>query len=369
MHVTRENAMPDRPRTSPWTVAAAAIVGWFALAAGGRRKQALLHPNGTPSPVEAVSPDDDAGRDVSHPHRFPAGGWWMILKRTAQQTSEDRLMTEAAGVTFYTLLAVFPAIAALISLYGLFADPATVSQHLTTLGGVVPGGGMQLIEEQVQRVTSRPNSTLGFGVGLGLLISLWSSNQATKAMFDALNVVYEEEEKRSFIRLTLVTLVFTLSGLLFAISAMLAVVVLPVLLGFIGLGGTAEAVLRIARWPLLLLLVGVVLAALYRFGPSRSRARWRWVSWGSAFAALVWLVVSLGFSWYVENFGSYNETYGSLGAVIGFMTWIWISAGVVLVGAELNAEMEHQTARDTTTGAERPMGRRGARMADTVAAR
>ncbi len=359
--------MPERPRRpSPWTVAAAAILGWFALTGSAKRRPARIHAFGAAEETVAV-PSDGAGRDVAHPHRFPTRGWWMILKRTAQQASEDRLLTEAAGVTFYTLLALFPAIAALVSLYGLVADPATVSQHLQTLGGVVPGGGMQIIEEQIKRVTSRPNSTLGFSAAIGLLISLWSANQATKALFDALNVVYEEEEKRSFIRLTLTTLAFTLSGLLFAIAAMLAVIVLPVALSFIGLGETAEWLLRVARWPLLMLLVGVVLAALYRLGPSREKARWRWVTWGSAFAAIVWLAVSLGFSWYVENFGSYNETYGSLGAVIGFMTWIWISATVVLVGAELNAEMEHQTARDTTTGPERALGARGARMADRVA--
>jgi membrane protein len=186
-------------------------------------------------------------------------------------------------------------------------------------------------------------------------------------MFDALNVIYEEKEKRSFIRLTLVTLAFTLGGLLFMIVAVTGVVVLPVIFGLIGLGSTVEWVLRIARWPLLIVLVGIMLAALYRFGPSRKQAKWRWVSWGSVLASVVWLAASLGFSWYVESFGSYNETYGSLGAVVGFMTWIWISSAVVLLGGELNSEMEHQTARDTTTGREKPMGRRGAKMADTVA--
>jgi membrane protein len=365
LHALREIAMAGRPpRPSFWTVAAAALVGWFALGPSARRETApVARASGrTDGPGQ-----DHTGRQVTEPHRFPGRDWWMIVKRTARQAGEDRLLTEAAGVTFYTLLAVFPAIAALVSLYGLVADPATVSEHLSALAGVVPGGGMQLIEEQVQRVTSRPSTALGVGAILGLLISLWSANQATKALFDALNVVYEEDEKRGFLRLTLTSLVFTLSGLLFAIAAMAAVVVLPVVLGFVGLGQTAEWLLRLARWPLLLVLVGAVLAALYRFGPSRAKARWRWVTWGSAFAAFAWLVVSLAFSWYVENFGSYNETYGSLGAVIGFMTWIWISAAVVLVGGELNAEMEHQTARDTTTGPEQPLGTRGAAMADRVA--
>jgi membrane protein len=363
--------MPDR-QPSPWIIVAAALAGLLAL--GTSRHSQLV-----PTPrrrherhhhvprVQQPIPQDGAGRDVAQPHEFPKAGWWMILKRTFAQASEDRLLSEAAGVTFYALLATFPAIAALISLYGLFADPATVGKQLETLAGVIPGGGMQLIEEQVRRVTSKPETTLGLSAIIGLVVSLWSANQATKAMFDALNIVYEEKEKRSFIRLTLISLTFTLSGLLFAIVTMSAVIVLPVIFNVIGYGTQMEWLLRVARWPLLVLLVSAILAALYRFGPSREKARWRWVTWGSALASVVWLLTSLGFSWYVESFGSYNETYGSLGAVIGFMTWIWISAAVVLLGGELNAEMEHQTARDTTRGPERPMGTRGARMADTIA--
>jgi membrane protein len=363
--------MPDRS-PSPWMIAAAALAGLLAL--GTSRHSQLVptprrrHPRRRDhEPSVPEIPQDSAGRDVAQPHQFPRVGWWMILKRTFAQASEDRLLTEAAGVAFYTLLAAFPAIAALISLYGLIADPATVGQQIEMLSGVIPGGGMQLIEEQVRRVTEKPQTTLGLSVFIGLAISLWSANQATKAMFDALNVVYEEKEKRSFIRFTLVTLAFTLGGLAFAIVAMGAVIVLPIVFNVVGLGSQVEWLLRVARWPLLVLMVGIILAAMYRCGPSRERARWRWVTWGSAMASVVWLAGSLAFSWYVENFGSYNETYGSLGAVIGFMTWIWISAAVVLLGGELNAEMEHQTARDTTTGPEQPIGTRGARMADTIA--
>ena len=331
--------MPTRPPgSSPWMVAAAALASLLALGAAGqdgrgaarRRRRKDGAARGAPA-ADAV-PDDGAGREAAAPREIPRRGWWMILKRTAWQASEDRLMTEAAGVTFYVLLALFPAIAALVSLYGLVADRAAVEQHVAQLAGVVPGGGMALIEEQVRRVASQPAGALGVGAIAGLLISLWSANQATKAVFDALNVVYEEEEKRSFVRFTLVTLGFTLGGLVFAILAMLAVVVLPVALGFLGLGSAAEWALRVGRWPILALLVGLVLAVIYRYGPSRTRARWQWVSWGSAFAAVAWLAASLGFSWYVANFGSYNETYGSLGAVVGFMTWIWISTIVVLLG-------------------------------------
>ena len=207
---------------------------------------------------------------------------------------------------------------------------------------------------------------MGFGAVIGLLTALWSANQAMKALVDALNVVYEEKEKRGFFRRLAVTMAFTLGGILFVLLAVAAVVVLPVALNFVGLGGL-ETVLKLARWPLMLAAIGLFLAVVYRYGPSRDAAKWRWVSWGSAVASVVWVIGSVAFSWYVTNFGNYNETYGSLGAAIGFMTWIWLSSIVVLAGAELDAEMEHQTARDTTTGPERPMGARGAKMADTAA--
>ena len=311
--------------------------------------------------------DDSRGQTAASPTEIPPRGWWDIMKRTVSDVSDDRLLAEAAGVTFYALLALFPAIAALISIYGLFADPKSINDHLAAVSGFLPGGGMEIISDQVKRITAKSNGALGFGVIIGLATSLWSANQASKAIMDALNVVYAEKEKRGFFLRLAISMAFTLGGILFIVLAMVGVVAIPVVLNFIGLGGTLEWVLRLARWPILLLAIGVFLACLYRYGPSREKAQWRWVSWGSGFASIAWAVFSLAFSWYVSNFGNYNETYGSLGAAIGFMTWIWLSSTVVLVGAELDAEMERQTARDTTTGPERPMGTRGAQMADTVA--
>ena len=316
----------------------------------------------------AAAPDaGERGRHADSPTQIPARGWWDILKRTFAEVSNDRVLTEAAGITFYSLLALFPAIAAMVSIYGLFAEPSTISNHLDVIAGVVPGEGMQIIEEQVKRIASKGGAALGFGAVFGLLTALWSSNQAMKALVDALNVVYDEREERSFLRRTVLTLGFTVAGILFILLAMGAVVVLPIALKFVGLGDRAETLLSLARWPVMLVVVSLFLACIYRYGPDRDTAKWRWVSWGSAVAALGWLLASAGFSYYVTNFGNYNETYGSLGAVVGFMTWIWISSTVVLVGAELDAEMEHQTARDTTTGPEKPMGTRGAKMADEVA--
>jgi membrane protein len=343
------------------------------IALGLRRRPAVTPSDargGAPGPrATGTYPDDGRGRHAEAPSQIPSRGWWDVLRRTAREAQADRILSEAAGVTFFALLAIFPALAALVSLYGLFADPTTVERHLEAIAGFVPGGGMEIIREQLHRVAEKGGGTLGFSFALGLAISLWSANAAMKALFDTLNVVYEEREKRGFLRLTATTLLFTLGALLFVLLAIAGVVVLPVVLGFVGLGGWAEWLPRVLRWPLLMLALGFGLALIYRYGPSRRPAKWRWVSWGSVVAAVVWVAGSLAFSWYVENFGSYNETYGSLGAAIGFMTWIWLSSAVVLIGAELNAELEHQTARDTTTRPEKPLGRRGARMADTVAPR
>ncbi len=355
-----------------WMIAAAALAGALALQAADRpppprRIPAAHSPAGRGTTDTPPQESSGAGSNAATPSDIPARGWWDIAKRAVMEAGSDRLLTEAAGVTFYTLLALFPGIAAIVSLYGLIADPATVADHLGALSGFVPGGGMDIIKEQVTRITSKEETTLGLSALIGLALSLWSANQAAKGLFDALNVVYEEKEKRSFIRLNLVSLTFTLCGILFAVLAMGAVIALPVVLNAIGFGSTTDTLLRIARWPVLLLGIALVLACLYRWGPSRAEARWRWVTWGSAFAAIAWLAMSLGYSFYVENFGTYNETYGSLGAVIGFMTWIWLSAAVILFGGELNAEAEHQTARDTTTGPELPLGTRDARMADRVA--
>ncbi|MFY9289439.1 MAG: YihY/virulence factor BrkB family protein [Methylorubrum rhodinum] len=309
----------------------------------------------------------DRGRDADHPGEIPAPGWWDIVVRVYQEFLKDRVMSVAAGVTFYSLLSLFPAIAALVTCYGLIADANTINVHLALLQGVLPGSALEIIGDQVKRIAAKGGGTLGVTFFTSLTLSLWSANAAMKAMFDALNVVYEEEEKRNFFWLNLRSLTFTAGALLFVILALTAIVVLPVVFNFLGLGDGARLI-ALARWPALLLVLLGGLAVLYRYGPSRERARWRWVGAGSVVAGVLWLLASLLFSWYVASFGNYNETYGTLGGVIGFMTWIWISAIIVLVGGEINAEIEHQTARDSTTRPVRPLGRRGARMADTVGA-
>jgi membrane protein len=341
----------------------AATLG-FTIAVARGRPQMAGEPDAAGTFVRL--PHGQGHRAVS-PVEIPRRGWWQVLKRVFQKMSDDRALTEAAGITFYALLALFPALAALVSLYGLFADPSTVEGQLRSLEDVLPGGGAQIITAQVHSLAVKSGTALSFGLVIGLATSLWSTNSATKALFDALNVVYEEKETRSYLRRTLLSFVFTLAGLVFVLVALAAVVVLPAALNIVGLRDAVEALVRWVRWPLLLVVMILILSAIYRFGPNRRHARWRWVTWGSALASLVWVVFSLLFSWYVASFGAFDRTYGSLGAAIGFMTWIWLSATIVLVGAELNAELEHQTARDTTVGAPKPLGRRGARKADTVA--
>lgn len=310
------------------------------------------------------------GREATSPWQIPWAGWKDILWRTYQQLNEDRLLAVAAGVVFYGLLALFPAITAFVSFYGLFAQGATIGQHLSLIAGVVPEGAFGIIEEQINRIVSKGDVKLSFGFVFGLGLALWSANAGMKAIIDALNVVYDEKEERSFIKLNLVSLALTLGAIVALLVAIGAVVVFPLVLARFGLGSMNETLFAILRWPALLVLVLLGLAILYRFGSSRREPRWQWVSVGSLFAAIAWLAGSALFSWYLGKFAHYDETYGSLGAVIGLMMWMWmwLSVIVILFGAELNAEIEHQTARDSTIGGEKPLGARGAAMADTVGA-
>ena len=306
------------------------------------------------------------GREANTPEQIPPRGWRDILWRVLWSISEDRILSTSGGVAFFALLAVFPGIAAIVSLYGLFADASSIGKHLSLLSGFLPGGVLQLIADQITLISRQGNETLGTAFVVGLLVALGSANSGMAALFDALNVVYDEREKRSLVRFYATTFLFTLAGIVFVILAITGVVVLPLMLKFVGLATTTERLLAILRWPILLVTIVVSLAFIYRYGPSRRDARWRWVTWGSIVGALLWIAASMLFSWYVATFDSYNKTYGSLGAGVGFMVWLWISAVIVLLGGELNAEMEHQTARDTTEGRPKPLGSRGAMMADHV---
>ena len=363
--------MPQRTfrKTPLWAIALAGVLSAATSRSRLRLSDASMAGErslkGTKS-YENPKVDSGRGRHADTPADIPARGWKAIAYRIYQGISEDRIVAISAGVTFFVLLALVPGIAGLISLYGMFADSSSIGQHLNVLSGVLPEGATQIIGDQIQRLTSQPARKLGFATIAGLAISLWSANGGTKAMFDALNIVYHEKEKRGFFKLNAVSLALTFGAIGFVILALVSITVVPLILEYFGLSSLAGTLIKIARWPLLLVVASFSIAVIYRYGPSRDKPKWRWVSPGSVLAAVIWLAASLLFSWYAENFGSYNKTYGSLGAAIGFMTWLWLSTIVILVGAKLNAEMEHQTAKDTTEGRPQPLGHRGARMADTV---
>lgn len=321
------------------------------------------HPFGT---SRSVPSRENAAQEAAEPPEIPARGWKQILGRVYGNIAQHRIMALAAGMTYYSILAIFPAIAALVAVYGLFSNPSTIAGHLDQLGGFLPGGAIDIARDQLTRLAAKGSQSLGLTFLIGLAVSLWSANAAMKSLFDTLNIVYGETEKRGFVKLNATTLCFTLGGIIFVLAALGSIVIVPVLLTYVGLSDAGDLLVRVGRWPAMYVLIALALAIIYRFGPSRGRPQWRWITWGSAIAALAWLAVSGVFSWYAANFGQFNETYGSLGAVIGFMTWLWISAIVILLGAEIDAEMEHQTARDATTGSSKPIGERGARMPDTV---
>ncbi len=363
--MSKAGAAARRGRWRPLTTLAATA---GLLAAGFRRERyASPPPPDGEGTARAARSDGARGRQADAPSEIPARGWRDVLVRVWHRISEDRLLAIAAGVTFYALLAIVPTLAALVSVYGFFADPPTIERHLAQLEGLVPSEGLQIVRDQLQRLAAEDRASLGLRFAFSLALSLWSANAGLKAVFDALNVAYDESEKRGFFRLNAISLLFTAGVIAFLLLAIAAIVVVPAFLQLVPLPGGSGLVMALARWPLLLVVVALLLSLMYRFGPSRDAPRWQWVSWGSAFAAFAWLGVSALFSWYAANFGSYNKTYGSLGAVIGFMTWIWLSAAVILLGALINAEAEHQTARDSTQGPSQPMGQRGAVKADTVA--
>jgi membrane protein len=305
------------------------------------------------------------GRNAARPSEIPWLGWRDIFVRVLKSIPEDRVLATSGSVAFFAMLAVFPAAACLVSLYGLFADARTINLHLVLLSGFLPASGIDLLGDQMVRIAAQSNNTLGVAFFIALAVALWSANSGVIALFDALNVVYKEREKRNLVRLYGTALLFTAAAMVFTPVATAVFVILPYLMSYVGLETWNAPLISVIRWPFLYVTAIATLSFIYRYGPSRKLAKWRWIS-GSMSAAAIWLGMSMLFSWYVAQFDSYNRVYGSLGAVVGFMTWIWVSVVIILVGAELNAEMELQTAVDSTSGEPRRLGRRGAIVADSI---
>jgi membrane protein len=338
-------------------------LAWLALArhrvppAGGR---------GPRTPPAAARDRPDAEADS--PTEIPARGWWQVLKRVVDRTSRDDMTIIAAGCAFYALLGLFPGITALVSIYGLLADPAAIERQLAGLASVVPKEAVDLIAGQAHAVAAAGRTALGWGAALALLLALYGATSGVKTLFEALNIAYEQEERRGFLRLNLAAFAFTLAAVVGVATAIAVIVGVPAALRFLPLGPLAAWAVRIVSWLILAALVVVGIGLLYRFGPSRAPARWRWITPGSLAAAGLWLAASVAFSFYAARFGAYNQTYGALGGVIILLVWLWLGAFAVLLGAELNAELELQAGGDTTTGAPLPKGERDAYVADHTAA-
>ncbi|WP_099826280.1 YihY/virulence factor BrkB family protein [Oceaniglobus indicus] len=306
------------------------------------------------------------GRDAETPNEIPKPGWKDILLRVKDEIAKDHVGLIAAGVAFYGLLALFPAITALMALAGLVLEPSEVTAQIESLATVIPDQAADIIIGQAVEVAGSQNGGLGLALLLGLGLALYSASKGVGSLMEGLNVAYDEDESRGFIKLTLVKLGLTLLLIVGLVAGLGATLALPAVLSFLNLPDWLNTVLGLARWVILGVLTLGGLGALYRWGPSREDAQWKWLAPGTLAACALWLIGSLAFSVYVANFASYNESFGSMAGVIILLMWLWLSAYVVLMGAELNAEIEAQTARDTTTGTREPMGARGAEKADRL---
>ncbi len=307
--------------------------------------------------------DADRGRDADRASEIPAAGWRDIAVRVKNEFKKDHVTLTSSGVAFFGFLALVPLIAAGVSIYGLIADPSQVTRLVDRIDGSIPREVSAFLEQQLTTVAGSSAGALGFGVAIGILVSLWSASSAFSHLMEAVNIAYDEDtDDRPFWKKRLLAIGFTL-GLLALLAGAAAVLTVASKLA----DSTGVAVVwQLLGWAAVAALMGLSLAVLYRFGPDRADPQWRWVSWGATFAVVGWIAVSLGFRYYVSNFGSYNETYGSLATIVVLLMWLYLSAMVVTLGAEINSEIEHQTAEDTTVGPEEPIGRRDAVMADTV---
>ena len=306
------------------------------------------------------------GHHPDRPSDIGTRGWWEILKRVKTALKEEQVSLLAAGVAFFALIAMVPAFIALVSLYGLLADPGDVQRQVADLTQAMPTEARDLIEQQLESIVSTSSSSLGTGLVIGLALALWSASSGMRSLMSGIGVVYKEGDGRGFLKIRLLSLLLTLGAVVFVVGAFFVVAFLPSLLADTGMGTAGRVAVSILRWPLLGLGMLAGLAVLYRYAPDRADAELRWITPGSLIAIGLWLAGSIGFSVYTANFGSYNETYGSLGAVVILLLWLYLSAFVILLAGEINAQLELQTDADTTTGPDKPMGQRGATVADEV---
>ena len=313
-----------------------------------------------------MAPASTRGRTADRPQEIPARGWWDIVWRVTQRIGSDNVTLVAGGLAMYSLLSVFPGLTAAVSIYGLFATPADAIQHMQAFSGVLPPGVWDIFNSQLQAMTRHPQSTLSLAAALGLIIALWSARSALSALMTATNIAYGEHEKRGFFRQMLISLALTVGAVVGFLLMLLLGIAIPVALKILGTRVWVQVVADVLQWVLLWGFAVVGLAFVYRYAPAREPARWNWVTWGSTIAATLWLGASALFAIYVRTFADYGKTYGTLGSVVALLMWFFVSGVIVVLGAEINAEMERQTKKDTTEGPPAPLGERGAYAADTV---
>jgi membrane protein len=307
------------------------------------------------------------GKDAEKPTEIPPRGWWQVVRRAFKESSADNVPILAAGVAFFAFLAIFPAIIAAITLYGIFADPETVAAQVRDLSAALPEQAQPILADQLQSVASTSGGALGFGLVVSLLAAVWSASSGTGNLLKAINIAYDEDESRGFLKVRALALALTLGAIVFVLLTLTLVAVVPVVLNVLPLGPVGTVLAQVLRWVLLVALVVAALAVTYRLAPDRDQPRFSWVTTGSLVATVLWIIGSVAFSLYVNNFGSYNKTYGAIAGVVVLMLWLYLTSYIVLLGAEINAESERQTRADTTRGASAPMGERGAAAADELA--
>ena len=322
------------------------------------------------TPASNGAPSNGAerpGEQAELPTQIPAKGWWQVTRRAFKESSADNVGILAGGIAYAAFLALFPALIAGISLFGLVADPATIAQQAEGVLAALPETAQPLLRDQIVALTQTPSGALSFSLVVSILLALWSASAGTSSLMTGINIAYDEQESRNFLKLRGTALLLTLGAIVFMLLALALVAVVPALLNALQLGTFINVIVQIVRWALLVVLVVVALAVVYRMAPDRDAPQFKWTSIGALVAAALWVLASLGFSFYVNNFGSYNKTYGALAGVVVLLLWLYLTSYIILLGAEINAESEKQTRQDTTTGPPLPMGERRAEAADTVA--
>ena len=312
------------------------------------------------------SPQTVPGVQADRPSEIPKPGWMQIVKRAWKEAKKDAVPLLAAGVAFYAFLAIVPTLIAVVLLYGLVSSPEQVQEQVAEFGSALPTEAERLLEAQMKALVETSDRALGIGLIVAVLLALWSASGGISNLITALNVAYDEEDKRGFIKSRLLALGLTIAAIIFMIIAIVLVAALPVILDALDLPGWLKAIIQGGRWVGLVVAVMIALAVLYRLGPDRDAPKFRWVSVGAVVATILWVLGSIGFSLYVDNFGSYGKTYGTLAGVVVLLLWLWLSSYAALLGAEVNAEMEQQTIKDTTKGEPEPIGQRDAVKADSV---